>query len=729
MSVPSASESQAQRFTPVNPVGDEGAHEGPRGYSHALKDGDTFAVLGEHGDINGASAGHQGLYYGDTRHLSRLALRIGGLAPVLLHASTRRDNTAHITNLVTPPLVTAEGAIEAGAVHVRRLACVADDAFHESMTLTSYARDRVTVRVSYELDADFADMFEIRGIARAARGELGEPVHDGRAITYSYTGLDEASRRTLIRFRPTPSELHAHEAVHIVTLAPGEKVAFDLVADCRPQRATVALRPACLDVAAMLSEVRRESAASRCRVETSNELYNRWFERSSADLDMLATDLPQGRYPYAGLPWFNAVFGRDGIITALETLLFDPSIARGVLKTLAEYQADAFDEANAAEPGKIIHELHRGEMARLGEIPFACYYGTCDATPLFVMLASAYFEATADRGFIAELWPHIEAALAWLREHGDLDGDGFIEYRPSSEGLVHQGWKDSPDAIFHADGSAATGPIALCEVQAYAHAAQRYGASLAASLGHPEMAETLLADARTLAERFDAAFWLPRLGSYALALDGDKRPCAVQSSNAGHALQGEIARPDRAAQVAAKLLSPALFSGWGIRTLGTGEVCYSPTSYHNGSVWPHDNAMIADGLRRYGLNEQAATLFRTLGEAASSLERHRLPETICGFGRDSELGPTPYPSACAPQAWAAGAAFMLLTASLGLSVDAARSRVLLEHPALPDDLDELALQGLAVGDALIDLVVYRRNGKIATAVERGPSRVEIVLVP
>jgi glycogen debranching enzyme len=691
-----------------------------------LKYGDTFAVLDSRGDIAAASGRSAGLFHLDTRYLSRLEVLVNGTPPLLLGSNLRDDNSALSVDLTNPDIVTDDRIVlEKDSVHILRTTFLWRGTAYQRLRVRNYGDGAVDLQLSILFANDFADLFEVRGSRRERRGTANSKLLGNDEIVLSYHGLDAKLRRTMLTFDPPPQRLTLESAAYDLHLDLGETRPIFLAVSCDPSsRAPPFLR----GLIAARRELRR-SARHCTAVETSNDRFNEMLCRSAADLAMLMTDTPQGRYPYAGIPWFSTTFGRDGLITALQMLWWSPDVARGVLRRLAAFQAKKTDPYADAEPGKILHEMRGGEMATLREVPFGLYYGSVDSTPLFVLLAGLYAERTGDLKTIDELWPNIEAALGWIDGPGDPDGDGFVEYmRATEQGLANQGWKDSYDAIFHADGRLAEGEIALAEVQGYVYAAKRAAARCAHRLGRDSVAHKLDQEAQKLAERFEIAFWCPELETYALALDGDKNPCRVRASNAGQVLFAGIASAERAARVAAGLLQPHFFSGWGIRTVATGEVRYNPMSYHDGSIWPHDNALIALGLARYGQKQAIATLFEGLFSAGTYMDLRRLPELFCGFQRHRGHGPTLYPVACAPQAWASATPFTLLEASLGLQFDPFKNEIRLCNPALPPFLDEVILRNLQLGTSHVDLRVRRHGDTVSLDTPRisGDIRVSIV---
>jgi glycogen debranching enzyme len=693
----------------------------------ALKCDDTFIVLDGRGDIAATSGGSAGLFHLDTRYLSRLELLVNAACPLLLGSNLRDDNAAFSVDLTNPDLMAGQRIVlERDTVHILRTMFLWRGTAYQRLGVRNYSDCPVDLQISILFENDFADLFEVRGSHRARRGTATAKLGGDDQVLLVYHGLDARVRRTALTFDPKPDRLTTGAAVYDLHLHPGEMRPLFLAVSC--DAAEVRPLPFMSGFLAARRAL-REATRHQTSVETSNERFNEILCRSAADLAMLMTDTPQGRYPYAGIPWFSTTFGRDGLITALQMLWWSPDVARGVLRRLAAYQAKTTDRLADAEPGKILHEMRGGEMAALREVPFGLYYGSVDSTPLFVLLAGLYAERTGDIDTVAALWPAIEAALAWIDGPGDPDGDGFVEYqRANEQGLVNQGWKDSHDAIFHADGRLAEGPIALAEVQGYVYAAKRMAALCARRMGRDAQARTLDADAGRLAARFESAFWCPELETYALALDGAKNPCRVRTSNAGQVLFTGIAAPERAAGVAKGLLQTNFFSGWGIRTVARGEARYNPMSYHNGSIWPHDNALIALGLSRYDHKHAVETVFEGLFKAATYMDHRRLPELFCGFQRQRGQGPTLYPVACSPQAWAGAAPFTLLAASLGLQFDPFKNEIRLCNPRLPVFLDEVILHDLRLGSSSVDLRVRRHNDTVSLDTPRikGDIRVSIV---
>lgn len=695
--------------------------------TEALKHGETFAVFDRYGDIHHVLPGPQGLYHQGTRFLSRFKLSLGSQPPMLLSASVKEDNTLFTVDLTNPDLMSDGLAVPRGTLHLCRTRFLWQGTCHERVRVHNYGAREFPLLLTITMDTDFADLFEARGRQRPRRGRKLHTIRSKTGLVLGYKGLDDVVRRTHVRCSPAPKRVVPDGLSIEANIPPQASMTWEISISCEiKQRSRVFLS---------YERARREAertlqkaTASDAHVYTSNEQFNHWLNRSIADLHMLVSETPQGPYPYAGVPWFSVPFGRDGIITALQMLWMNPALARGVLGFLASTQATENRPEQDAEVGKILHETRQGEMAALGEIPFGRYYGSIDSTPLFIVLAAAYYERSGDRRFLTKLWPHIRLALQWIDEYGDPTGMGFTTYaRRTDKGLVHQGWKDSHDSIFHSDGTAAEGPIALCEVQAYVYRAKRTAADLARLFGDLDHAERLLKEADSLQDRFERAFWCEELDSYALALDGQGRPCRVRSSNPGHCLYGGIAGEERGVRTARALLNEKFFSGWGIRTVATSEARYNPMSYHNGSVWPHDNAIIATGMAAYGYKQGAMKVLTGIFDASLFLELHRLPELFCGFSRRAGESPTLYPTACSPQAWAAGAGFQLLQACLGLRIDAPHRLVSFVRPVLPPFLERVEIRNLSVGTARLDLVLDRHENEVALRVARRVGEAEVVL--
>lgn len=689
--------------------------------TRVLKYGETFAVFNRLGDIESIGLGEQGLYHKGTRHLSRLALRMGEKVLQLLR-STIQDDNAFLTLDMMNTDAYHEGSLSLprGSVHLFRSKFLWQDVCYDKLRLANFSMHLVETSVSFDFAADYADIFQVRGSKRERTGEVRPAVVEDDCVVLSYRGLDGELRCTRLQFKPVPLRVSQNSVRFAVRLEPKEETSISVNISCEqpgPKRTTVDFGRTdfgrydfdrCMSAAlAGLDETKRRF----CRIATSNSRFDAWLNRSEADIHMMISGNPEGAYPYAGVPWFSTVFGRDGILTAIECLWTAPWIARSVLKYLAETQATAVIPEQEAEPGKILHEMRNGEMANLKEVPFGRYYGSVDATPLFVMLAGAYLDCSGDLEFLKEIWPHLLAALDWIDIYGDVDKDGFVEYRRRIEkGLIQQGWKDSHDSVFYHDGSLASPPIALCEVQGYVYGAKKAAAQIATQFGLPELARKFDREAMGLREIFERQFWDEELGTYVLALDGEKKACRVRSSNAGHCLWTGIASREHARRVAETLLGEGSFCGWGIRTIDSREVRYNPMSYHNGSVWPHDNAIIASGLARYGHKRQTLKILGAMLEASSFMELNRLPELFCGFHKRSDVeGPTLYPVACSPQAWAAGSVYLMLESCLGIRVQPAEHVVEFFSPHLPEGIDWMELRNLGVGQFAADLRL-RRDG-------------------
>jgi len=678
-----------------------------------LKDGNAFLLADSLGDIE---APDSGLFWDDTRMLSRLELQVADSHPSLLGAAISQDNvrfTAHLTNRPLP--APGEHSIPRGVIHLERTRFLWSGQLYERLKITNFSSRDAQLPIAVRFGADFADIFEVQGHVRKRRGETLAPEIGVAAVRLAYRGLDRL-RAVEIRFSVAPLSLSGEEAQLCIGVQRGRSAELFLEigaeSSARPsaQRFEEALQAACASMQAR--------AKVGAVIETSGRLFDQWLAQSRSDLALLTTELPTGAYPYAGIPWFATPFGRDAIITALQTLWLEPQLAAGVLRFLASTQAHEVNAFRDSEPGKVMHEMRRGEMAALQEVPFGQYYGGVDTTPLFIMLAGAYESTTGDAALIDQLWPNLLAATAWIEYRMEHSASGFIDYaRASSTGLVNQAWKDSSDSIFHADGRIPPPPIAVVEVQGYAYAAFRAMSRLAALREDKERSLAWAARARGLRSEIERRFWVPEFNFYALAIDGEGQPCCVHASNAGHLLYCGVPSPERGALVASALLGERFASGWGIRTLAQGEARYNPMSYHNGTVWPHDTALCAAGIARYLGRDAVVDVLSQMFEAATQFAM-RLPELYCGFAREPGQGPTPYPVACVPQAWACGSVFMLLQACLGLQVDGPRKEVRIEQPLLPIGIEAIHLTDVAVGEARIDLKFERVQQQVIVAPAR-----------
>jgi glycogen debranching enzyme len=673
----------------------------------------------------------EGIFHRDTRFLSRLTLAVEGRRPLLLSSTVQNNNAVLNVDLTNPDVFEEERLLlPKDTLHIGRAKLLWDAGCYELLSLRNFGTEPRQFRLSLDFDADFADLFEVRGFHRDLRGTTERRVLDARTVQFVYEGLDQVRRTTEIQFDTDPGQLTTGRALFTLELAHRARAAICVVISCRT--GTEGKTPAKTFHRAIRSVRRRLRETSRraAGVETSNPLFNEVLCRGMSDLTMLVTDTQYGAYPYAGIPWFSTPFGRDAIITAIEMLWVDPNIARGVVGYLAANQADSVDAFADAEPGKILHETRQGELAHLREVPFGRYYGSVDATPLFVVLAGMYWLRTRDSSTLRAIWPAVKNALRWIDRSGDRNADGFVEYgRRKESGLRNQGWKDSEDAIFHADGRLAEPPIALAEVQGYAYLARLLAARMGHYLGEHSLASKLEGQARALSDCFERRFWCEDIQFYALALDGAGNPCAVRASNGAQLLFTGIAAAERARTVVRTVFKPELFSGWGVRTLSSTEIRYNPLSYHNGSVWPHDNALIAFGLARYGFVDEVLRLSSALFDAASQMDLRRLPELFCGFRREARRPPTLYPVACAPQAWSAATPFALLQACLGMECDGDAQVVRLRRPKLPPFLDWIRVRNLSVGGTRLEILVQRHRNEVAVSlVDRdGPAQLEVIL--
>jgi glycogen debranching enzyme len=694
--------------------------QAPVEHALVLKHDECFFISDSHGDIAPPGSCSLGLFENDTRILSQYALSFQAGPPALLSVQSPHSYLGKVDLAITDEDFGGNRWDPKNCIHIQRELLLADRLF-EQLTLTNYLPGSIPYSLELAVACDFADIFEIRGWKRKQRGRFFAPEIGPENLVLSYEGLDGQRIRSSIRFHQPPAEVHAKGARWRFELSPNDphRLEWEVTGDRAEARQRVWSGLGFEESRKRRDEEHARWTAECARFSTAPQEFERFLDRASDDLNSLHFPTDDGRVISAGIPWYSTIFGRDSIITSLETLILNPQIAKETLRYLARYQGAREDPFTEEEPGKIMHELRRGEMARNREIPHVPYYGTIDATPLWLVLLHETWRWTNDTALVKELLPNAERALAWIDTHGDKDGDGFVEYRGSvdGKGLVNQGWKDSGDGVPFPDASMPESPIALVEVQGYVYDAFVRMAELYAAFGENDRAEILRKKAADLREKILRHFWIEELGFFALALDGKKRPLPTLTSNAGHLLWSGVPDGEQARRLAEQLMKPEMQCGWGIRTLSSGHRAFNPMSYHNGSVWPHDNALVAMGLARYGFGGAAVDVLKALHRAAACDEFQRLPELFCGMEREEGSHPVWYPVSCSPQAWAAGAFFMLLQSVLGLQPDAPKGILHIRNPALPDFIAEMTLSRLKVGGTEVELRFERSEARTSASLE------------
>jgi glycogen debranching enzyme len=687
---------------------------------HSLRQDDCFGLYNEIGDIDAEERTEAGLYRAGVRHLSRFTLTVAGLRPLLLGAIPRDDNVLLSVNLTNPDVRGEAGRIvlPRGTLHITRSRFIWAGVFHEMIRVRNFALSTIAVELVVRFGCDFENIIDVRAQRRVDAGRARFERVERDSVTLGYLGADEIVRETVVDCHTTPDTISQDSLRYRLQIGSRGEKTIALAIGCRSASQPVQISTYTRSLSAA-EELARNEGRPTCLVESSGARFNEWLQRSAADIGMMLTVTPHGRIPAAGLPWLDAAFGRDAVIVALQTLWIWPDIARNVLRYLAATQSTDNFAASGAEPGKILNE------ARGGDIP-PNYFGV-DTTPLFVLLAGAYYARTADLDFIGELWPAITQALSWIDVYGDVDGDGFVEARPRSHGPAQFGWKSSFDSVFHADGRIAQGALALCEVQGYVYGAKLGAARIARSLGEMPRAIALVESAQELQARFNNTFWCADIESFALALDGNKEPCRVRTSNPGHCLFTGIAHAERGRQVIAGFGDEQFFSGWGVRTVAESELRFNPMSYHNGSIWPHDNSILAAGASRYDDKTFALRILNAQFQAARQFDQLRLPELFCGFRRKGTELPLQSPVACSPQTASAGATFLMLQSVLGIAIDALDRQIILAHPVMPEGIEEIRVRNLAVGEASVDFTVRRHAGSVSASVERRSGKIDLVI--
>jgi glycogen debranching enzyme len=714
----------------------------------SIKDNRAFAVL----DPQGAApriyspSSELGIYCNDTRHIGIWEMTINGQGMVPLANELRYNGNTVVFSMTNRDLVDVGGQarIPRDTFMFRRILALAGDEFFETFEIKNFDHREHVLQVEVWSGGRFDDLFEVRGFPRAKRGKMlgleEETSEDGFVTTiHQYEGLDDKIRKTFIKrfFKTEKIRVSPGLAGYFtrITIPPKETVSLKTIVSFDEasagnlydkKYATISLP----EIMSTLHHNREKGVVSPLSFESDNAIFDRSLKNAQMDIYMLLTREKSGvLYPYAGVPWFSAPFGRDGLITAYQMLPWAPELARGVLHYVFETLGTKTDLFTDEQRGKVFHEMRRGEMAKTREVPFIPYYGSVDSTPLALILLQEYMRWTMDLKSLREFWPQALEALSWIEKWGDQDANGFLSYiKKSPTGLTNQGWKDSNDSIMYDDGKLAEAPISLCEVQAYAYRARLAMSELALLMEDTELSSRLRRDALEFRARFLEKYWDGEKKLISLALDAKQRPCTVRSSNMGHCLWAEILSTEQARSVCDHLMSDAMFNGYGIRTLADTEKAYNPLSYHNGSIWPHDNSIIMEGFRRYGYVPELERLSTSLIEVLEGSDDFRLPELYCGFRKRGDAPPVPYEVACKPQAWAAGSLFLMMKSMLGISMDIQQSYVVFNSPTLTQRMNCLEIKGLRGRDWEMDLMLRRTKAGTVVDVTRKTGSVRVMTV-
>ncbi|WP_280772005.1 amylo-alpha-1,6-glucosidase [Salipaludibacillus daqingensis] len=689
-----------------------------------IKEDDLFLLTDEKGNIPENHPYGPGLYSKDTRFLSKFDLKINDEEPILL--SSNADESFFAEMILTNPHMEENGVVKLWreSIEMKRKRFIYGGVLYESVQVKNYNPKKTSFEISFHLDADFKDMFIVRGFQNGTVGQKEETKVDENGLAIRYLGADDVKRSLNVKWNFSPIRTTEEGDVYFAfSLEHGEEktISLTVMPTVDGEESEVFSHE---DALSQLMNSYKKWNESSTKVSTNHPQLQRLIDRGLTDLRVLLTDLGYGKFPVAGLPWFGVPFGRDSLIAALQILPFNPEVAKGTLKTMASEQGTKKDSWRDEEPGKIMHEMRFGELANTGQIPFTPYYGTIDATPLFLVLLSEYMKWTGDMNLFNELEGNVEAALNWIDEYGDRDGDGFVEYhQEAAKGIANQGWKDSGDSIVHRNGELGETPIALSEVQGYVYHAKKSMADIYDLIGRTDKAEKLTADAAALKSRFEKSFWMEDQQFYALALDKEKNQVGTVTSNPGHVLLSGMLDSDKTKAVSDMLVSNKMYSGFGIRTMGEGEAGYNPISYHNGTVWPHDNSVIILGMSKTNNQKQAAKAMEGLIHSADSFEYDRLPELFCGYEAKGKA--VNYPVACSPQAWAAGTPLLFVQAMLGLFPNALDKTITI-NPLLPDGVDELKIENMRIGDGQLSLMVKKSDGHHDIKIMNNSTAFEII---